>query len=182
MGEVVEIMFGNAFPEIHKDTTAIQTLHSNQQEGHWSEETIDDDLKWSFALNSVLHEGTIEYQEMALLDTKRFRKIHFRVLVIDGKMQSAEKDEFIYHECLIHPALLLVYSPKTVFIMGGGEGSASREILKHKTIEKVVMCDIDQEVVDFCRRFLTVKSVSLKATAFCNKKLELVIKDAKQFT
>ncbi|CAF1777987.1 BnaC09g38130D [Brassica napus] len=144
MGEVVEIMFGNAFPEIHKDTTAIQTLHSNQQEGHWSEETIDDDLKWSFALNSVLHEGTIEYQEMALLDTKRFRKIHFRVLVIDGKMQSAEKDEFIYHECLIHPAL--------------------------------------PEVVDFCRRFLTVKSVSLKATAFCNKKLELVIKDAKQFT
>ncbi|KAF2575081.1 hypothetical protein F2Q70_00005806 [Brassica cretica] len=69
MGEVVEIMFGNGFPEIHKDTTAIQTLHSNQQECHWSEETIDDDLKWSFALN------------------------------------SAEKDEFIYHECLIHPAL-----------------------------------------------------------------------------
>ncbi|KAH0860423.1 hypothetical protein HID58_088684 [Brassica napus] len=83
MGEVVEIMFGNAFPEIHKDTTAIQTLHSNQQEGHWSEETIDDDLKWSFALN-------------------RFSS---SVLVIDGKMQSAEKDEFIYHECLIHPAL-----------------------------------------------------------------------------
>jgi thermospermine synthase len=104
------------------------------------------------------------------LDTKRFGK----VLVIDGKMQSAERDEFIYHECLIHPALLFHPNPKTVFIMGGGEGSAAREILKHTTIEKVVMCDIDQEVVDFCRRFLTVNS-----DAFCNKKLELVIKDAK---
>ncbi|KAL0735490.1 hypothetical protein Bca4012_011700 [Brassica carinata] len=170
MGEVVEIMYGNGFPEIHKDTSPIQTRHSSQQECHWYEETIDDDLKWSFALNSVLHKGTSEYQEIALLDTKRFGK----VLVIDGKMQSAERDEFIYHECLIHPALLCHPNPKTVFIMGGGEGSAAREILKHKTIEKVVMCDIDQEVVDFCRRYLTVNS-----DAFCNKKLELVIKDAK---
>lgn len=113
MGEVVEIMFGNGFPEIHKDTTPIQTLHSNQQECHWYEETIDDDLKWSFALNrfssfsfvltshtflshfpnhsfcfsfppynSVLHKGTSEYQDIALLDTKRFGKVHFPQLVV----------------------------------------------------------------------------------------------------
>ncbi|CAH2065686.1 unnamed protein product [Thlaspi arvense] len=166
MEGAVEIMLGNGLPEIHKDTT--RTVHSNQQD--WYEETIDDDLKWSFALNSVLHQGTSKYQDIALLDTKRFGK----VLVIDGKMQSAERDEFIYHECLIHPALLFHPNPKTVFIMGGGEGSAAREILKHKTIDKVVMCDIDQEVVNFCKKFLTVNS-----EAFCNKKLELVIKDAK---
>ncbi|KAK0600185.1 hypothetical protein LWI29_012578 [Acer saccharum] len=58
--------------------------------------------------------------------------------------------------------------------MGGGEGSAAREALKHKTIEKVVMCDIDQEVVDFCRRYLTVNQ-----EAFGNKKLNLVVNDAK---
>lgn len=51
MGEAVEIMFGTGFPEIHKDTSPNQTLHSNQQDCHWYEETIDDDLKWSFALN-----------------------------------------------------------------------------------------------------------------------------------
>lgn len=81
MGEAVEIMFGNGFPEIHKDTSPIQTLLSNQQDCHWYEETIDDDLKWSFALNSVLHTGTSEYQEIALLDTKHFGKVHFRLLV-----------------------------------------------------------------------------------------------------
>ncbi|KAH8504608.1 hypothetical protein H0E87_012011 [Populus deltoides] len=97
-----------------------------------------------------------------------------QVLVIDGKMQSAEVDEFIYHECLIHPALLCHPNPQNVFIMGGGEGSAAREALKHKSIEKVVMCDIDQEVVDFCRRHLTVNQ-----EAFSNKKLDLVINDAK---
>lgn len=142
----------------------------NQDNDFWFEEEIDEDLKWSFALNSVLQKATSEYQDIVLLDTKRFGK----VLVLDGKMQSAEADEFIYHECLIHSAFLCHENPKTVFIMGGGEGSAAREALKHKSIDKVVMCDIDQEVVDFCRKHLTINH-----EAFDNKKLELVINDAK---
>ncbi|WCJ29355.1 Polyamine aminopropyltransferase [Euphorbia peplus] len=173
MGEAVEIIYTNGFSK------QLCTAHNNndhmmngfqQDECCWYEETIDDDLKWSFALNSVLHKGTSEFQEIALLDTKRFGK----VLMIDGKMQSAELDEFIYHECLIHPALLSHPQPKKVFIMGGGEGSAAREALKHKSLDEVVMCDIDQEVVDFCRTYLTVNQV-----AFSHNKLNLVINDAK---
>ncbi|XVE97749.1 hypothetical protein REPUB_Repub03eG0045400 [Reevesia pubescens] len=169
MGEVVDIFYPNGFSKICNGTTN-QVLDETHQFDSWYEETIDEDLKWSFALKSVLYKGASEYQDIALLDTKRFGK----VLVIDGKMQSAEVDEFIYHECLIHPALLFHSNPKTVFIMGGGEGSAAREALRHKSIEEVVMCDIDQEVVDFCRRFLTVNR-----DAFCNKKLNLIINDAK---
>ncbi|XP_021738928.1 thermospermine synthase ACAULIS5-like [Chenopodium quinoa] len=143
----------------------------NQEKNEfWYEEEIDDDLKWSFALNSVLQKATSEYQDIVLLDTKKFGK----VLVLDGKMQSAEADEFIYHECLIHPALLCHANPKTMFIMGGGEGSAAREAFKHKSIEKVVMCDIDKEVVDFCHKHLTINQ-----EAFNNSKLELMINDAK---
>nr|GLL37964.1 thermospermine synthase ACAULIS5-like [Ipomoea trifida] len=148
----------------------MEVINNDFTDGSWFEEEIDVDLKWSFALNRMLHRGKSEYQDIALLDTKRFGK----VLVIDGKMQSAEIDEFIYHECLIHPALLCHPNPKTVFIMGGGEGSAAREALRHKSIDKVVMCDIDQEVVDFCRRYLTANY-----EAFHNKKLDLVINDAK---
>lgn len=166
--EAVEILFENSFSKVCNDTDP--NINGKLQDCCWFEEVIDDDLKWSFALNRVLHKGTSEFQDIALLDTKRFGK----VLVIDGKMQSAEVDEFIYHECLIHPPLLCHQNPKTVFIMGGGEGSAAREALKHKSIEKVVMCDIDQEVVDFCRRYLTVNQ-----EAFCNKKLNLVVNDAK---
>ncbi|XP_062100545.1 thermospermine synthase ACAULIS5 [Humulus lupulus] len=164
MGEAVEIFLANGFP------TFYEKKDNNPKDSSWYEEVIDDDLKWSFALNSVLHKGTSEFQDIALLDTKRFGK----VLVIDGKMQSAEIDEFIYHECLIHPALICHPNPKTVFIMGGGEGSTAREALKHKLVDKVVMCDIDQEVVDFCRRYLTVNQ-----EAFLHKKLNLVINDAK---
>lgn len=170
MGEVVDIFYDNGFSNKGCNDTTNPNLNGNHQDCSWYEEIIDDDLKWSFALNRVLHKGTSQYQDIALLDTKHFGK----VLVIDGKMQSAEVDEFIYHECLIHPPLLCHPNPKTVFIMGGGEGSAAREALKHKFIEKVVMCDIDQEVVDFCRRYLTVNQ-----EAFRNKKLELVVNDAK---
>ncbi|KAJ4708800.1 Thermospermine synthase [Melia azedarach] len=97
-----------------------------------------------------------------------------RVLVIDGKLQSAESDEFIYHESLVHPALLLHHSPKTVFIMGGGEGSTAREVLKHRDIEKAVMCDIDRVVVEFCRSHLTANEA-----AFNDERLQIVFNDAK---
>ncbi|EOY30017.1 S-adenosyl-L-methionine-dependent methyltransferases superfamily protein isoform 2 [Theobroma cacao] len=170
MGEAAEIFYPNGFSKICNGTTKQNLDETHQFDSSWFEETIDDDLKWSFALKSVLYKGASEYQDIALLDTKRFGK----VLVIDGKMQSAEVDEFIYHECLIHPPLSFHSNPKTVFIMGGGEGSAAREVLRHKSIEKLVMCDIDEEVVSFCRRFLTVNR-----DAFCNKKLNLVINDAK---
>ncbi|KAJ9556898.1 hypothetical protein OSB04_011512 [Centaurea solstitialis] len=167
MGEAVMFPISD---DHHQSNDFLADNIVNGHEGSWFEEVIDDDLKWSFALNSVLHKGISEYQDIVLLDTKRFGK----ALVIDGKMQSAESDEFIYHECLIHPPLLCHAKPKTVFIMGGGEGSAAREALKHKSIEKVIMCDIDQEVVSFCREYLTANK-----EAFRNKKLELIIKDAK---
>ncbi|KAJ0618631.1 putative thermospermine synthase [Helianthus annuus] len=160
MGEAV------MFPNYHE----FNGTKPRDMNDSWFEEVIDDNLKWSFALNSVLHRGISEYQEIVLLDTKRFGK----ALVIDGKMQSAESDEFIYHECLIHPSLLCHPNPKTLFIMGGGEGSSAREALKHKSIEKVTMCDIDEEVVAFCRQHLTANK-----GAFRNKLLELVINDAK---
>ncbi|WJX41603.1 amp-CoA ligase [Trifolium repens] len=172
MGEAPELHYVNGFSKFGHDDQIEQNLANNyDHDFSWYEEVIDDDLKWSFALNSVLHKGISDYQEIALLDTKRFGK----ALVIDGKMQSAEMDEFIYHECLIHPPLLCHPNPRSVFIMGGGEGSAARESLKHKTIEKVIMCDIDQEVVDFCKKYLITNK-----EAFAHKKLYLVINDAKE--
>ncbi|KAK9741580.1 hypothetical protein RND81_03G114800 [Saponaria officinalis] len=164
--EAIDVINSNALKSILDN----KSNNFEKKNELWYEEEIDVDLKWSFALNSVLHKGTSEFQDIILLDTKRFGK----VLVIDGKMQSAESDEFIYHECLIHPPLLSHANPKSVFIMGGGEGSAAREALKHKSIHKVVMCDIDKEVVDFCRKHLTINQ-----QAFAHNKLELVINDAK---
>ncbi|KAM7462774.1 hypothetical protein LguiA_030895 [Lonicera macranthoides] len=141
-----------------------------QRKSCWYEEEIEENLRWCFALNSILHTGVTQYQDIQLLDTKPFGK----ALVIDGKLQSAEIDEFIYHESLVHPALLHHPNPKTIFIMGGGEGSTARELLRHKTVKKVVMCDIDEEVVDFCKSYLVANR-----EAFCDPRLELIINDAR---
>ncbi|KAE8077019.1 hypothetical protein FH972_015628 [Carpinus fangiana] len=158
--------------EDNMDTTtrADQPLNLRTPKSCWYEEEIEENLRWSFALNSILHTGATLYQDIALLDTKPFGK----ALVIDGKLQSAETDEFIYHESLVHPALLHHPNPRTIFIMGGGEGSTAREILRHKTAEKVTMCDIDEEVVEFCKSYLIVNR-----EAFCDPRLELIINDAR---
>nr|CAN72530.1 hypothetical protein VITISV_036382 [Vitis vinifera] len=138
---------------------------------------------WHFAYRSYAVPGHCTAGHEALWEGLKFYirgifKIyilyHTPALVIDGKLQSAEIDEFIYHESLVHPALLHHPNPKSIFIMGGGEGSTAREILRHKTVEKVVMCDIDEEVVDFCKSYLVVNR-----EAFCDPRLELVINDAR---
>ena len=75
-------------------------------------------------------------------------------LVLDGKIQSSEIDEFIYHEGLVHPAMLLHPEPRTVFIAGGGEGATLREVLRHATVTRAVLVDIDEEVTRLSKRYL----------------------------
>jgi len=77
-----------------------------------------------------------------------------RVLFIDELVQSAEVDEFIYHESLIHPALMLHPEPKRVFIGGGAEGASLREVLKHPSIREIVMVEIDEQVVRLAQKHL----------------------------
>jgi spermidine synthase len=91
-----------------------------------------------------------KFQHIQIIETAEFGK----TLVLDSKTQSALRDEFIYHESLVHPVMLNHPCPKRVYIGGGGELGTAREILKHKSVEKVVMVDIDEQVVNFCKRDL----------------------------
>jgi spermidine synthase len=98
-------------------------------------------------------------------------------LILDGKIQSSEKDEFIYHEALVHPAMIAHPQPETIFIAGGGEGATLREILAHKTVKKVVMVDIDEEVIDICQKFLP----SFHQSSFSDERVKLHLSDAKKY-
>ena len=80
----------------------------------------------------------------------------------------------MYHESLVHPALLAHPNPRSVYIGGGGEGSTAREVLRHRSVERCVMVDIDADVVRFCREHLPEN-----AAAFADSRLELIIDDAK---
>lgn len=77
-----------------------------------------------------------------------------RWLYLDGTSQSSFFGEAEYHEALVHPAMIAHPNPKRVAIIGGGEGATLREVLKHKTLEKVMMVEIDEELVDICREHL----------------------------
>ena len=121
-----------------------------QPPGDWHYEYITPDLLQAERVERVHFAGRTEYQDVTIQDTACFG----RSLVLDGKTQSTELDEFIYHEALVHPALISHPKPRSVFIAGGGEGATAREVLAHRSVRRVVMVDIDSEVVELCRRFL----------------------------
>lgn len=120
-----------------------------------------------------VYSGKTQYQEVEIIDT------HFygRCLVLDGKIQSSLFDEYVYHEALIQPALTLHPEPKSVMIVGGGEGAVLRETLKHPSIKRVLMVDIDQEVVELCKKYL----VEWHQGAFDDPRVEVIHMDARKY-
>lgn len=98
-------------------------------------------------------------------------------LIVDGKIQSAEVDEHVYHELLVHPAMLAHERPLTVLVCGGGEGAPLREILRHPSVESVLMVDIDAELVALCREHLP----GWHAGAFDDPRVRLLHGDARAF-
>jgi len=134
-------------------------------------EDLEEGLQYNYKLKKVLASTQSKFQMVNVCDTEPFG----RVLIIDGLIQSAELDEFIYHECLVHPAMLAhPTGAKRVFIGGGGEGSTAREVLRHRSVEKCVMVDIDGDVVNFCKEHLPANT-----EAFADPRLDLIIDDCK---
>jgi spermidine synthase len=113
---------------------------------------------------------TSKYQEILIAEVQGFG----RALFLDGIPQSSALDKHIYHEVLIHPALAAHKHPRKVFVAGGGEGAVLYEILKHNTVERVVMVDIDDVVTDLARIHLKEWHHGL----FDDKRVEAITGDA----
>jgi spermidine synthase len=116
----------------------------------WYLEYITSELIQSAGVRRIIYDGQTPYQKVQVLETGPFG----RCLVLDGKTQSSESDEFAYHEGLVHPVMVAHSSPQRVFIAGGGEGATAREVLRHASVTSVVMVDLDQEVVELCKEHL----------------------------
>ena len=123
-------------------------------------------------LSAVILRQQTPYQLLEIVDGVS----HGRALYLDTKIQSASVDEFIYHEALVQPAMLLAEAPKAVFVAGGGEGATLREILRHRSVERVVMVDIDAAAVAACREHLG----EWHQGSFDDPRVELVHADARQ--
>jgi spermidine synthase len=125
---------------------------------------------YSHGVTEILASKNTPFQQMHIVRSDMFGK----ALVLDGKWQSCTGDEFLYHEPLVHPACVDHGAPRSILILGGGEGATVREALKWHTVEKVVMVDIDGDVVEACREHLP----EMHQGAFDDPRTELVIGDA----
>lgn len=126
-----------------------------------------------YALTGSVYSGQTKFQTIEVVESPKFGKM----LILDGKIQSAALDEHIYHEALVHPAMLLHPHPRRVLILGGGEGATLREVLRYGMVEEVVMVDLDDEVVSLCSRYLPEWS----ARAYEDPRVTLVCEDAREF-
>jgi spermidine synthase len=124
-------------------------------------------------VDKYIYSGKTAYQQIEIIETDFFG----RCLILDGKIQSSQFDEYIYHETLIHPAMALHPEPKKILVAGGGEGAVLREILKYHSVEKLVMVDIDEEAVGLCKLHLPQWSDG----AFDNPKVKVLYMDARKF-
>ena len=108
---------------------------------------------WGFFIRSarVLEKFRSPFQDVEVHDSKPFGKL-FR---LDGYFMTSEKDEFFYHENLVHMAALAHSAPRHALIVGGGDGGSAEELLKHPSIERVTVAEIDASVVDISRKHLT---------------------------
>ena len=138
----------------------------------WFYDYVNPDMVQLYSIGETIYSRKTEFQSVEIIELGSFGKC----LILDGKVQSSEADEFIYHEALVHPAMFTHPNPEKVFIAGGGEGATLREVLAHQSVKRVVMVDIDSEVIDICRRLLP----SLHQGSFEDSRLELHYTDAKE--
>ncbi len=126
-----------------------------------------------FGIKNVIASKQTPYQLVEIIELEEVGLS----LIIDGKIQIAELDEFIYHEVIVHIPFMAFGDPEKVLVVGGGDGCAIREALKWKSVKKCVLVDIDREVVEMSREFLN----HINRGAFFDPRVMIFYDDGRNF-
>lgn len=139
----------------------------------WIEENYKDGLlSFRLGLKEKLFEGQSDFQKVEVFESTH----HGRVLLNDGCFMLCERDERVYHEMMVHVPLSVHPQPESVLIIGGGDGGTAREVLRHQSVKRCVMVEIDKMVVDACRKF-----IPQTASALDDPRMELKYEDGVAF-
>jgi len=133
------------------------------------DEALHEDAGFFFDCGQLIEAGETPYQSYEVWDSPLLGKL-FR---LDGYFMTSERDEFFYHENMIHPAAVTHPAPRSALIIGGGDGGAAEELFKHPTMQRVVMVELDAKVIDIARQHLA----SIHRGALDDPRLELHIAD-----
>lgn len=116
----------------------------------WFSEFHTPNVKLSIKVKEHLHHSKSRYQEVDVFNSFEFG----RFLTLDGFMMLTEKDEFIYHEMIVHPALAVNPDVRKVLVIGAGDGGTARELLKYPSIQTIDLVEIDEEVIEVSKQYL----------------------------
>ncbi|MDR4516850.1 MAG: polyamine aminopropyltransferase [Nitrosomonas sp.] len=140
---------------------------------HLLVEPLNDSIGFYVKASRQIGEWRTKYQKLSIYDTPQYGKI-FR---LDDYNMTSEREEFVYHENLIHPALTVHDAPRNVLIIGGGDGGSSEEALKHPSVERVTMVEIDEEVVRIAKEHFQ----AVHNGVFDNPRLQVIVDDGMKF-
>ncbi len=138
---------------------------------------------WFTELESPGHGKTFRVDRMLVDMETPFQKLKIfenesvgRVMLLDDAVMLTQRDEHIYHEMLVHPAMLAHPDPRRVLVVGGGDGGTLREVVKHPEVELAVQCEIDEAVMRYSREFLPFTACGMD-----HPKSEVVVGDAIEY-
>ncbi|MBN2794007.1 MAG: polyamine aminopropyltransferase [Clostridia bacterium] len=139
---------------------------------NWITEAHSDAVHFNVKVKEQLYHGQSKYQMIDIYDTYAFG----RLLALDGDIMITEKDEFIYHDMIVHVPMATNPDIKKVLVIGGGDGGTVRELTRYKTIEQIDMVELDEQVVNVCRDYF--KDV---ASGFDDPRVHLYFEDGVSF-
>lgn len=138
----------------------------------WYTENHTEHVRFSLQVKEHLFTGKSPFQKLDILDTYEYGKL----MTLDGLVMVTEKDEFVYHDMIVHVAMAVHPNIKSVLVIGGGDGGTVRELIKYPYIEHVDMVEIDKMVVDAAREYFPTISCELD-----NHKVTVLYEDGIEF-
>lgn len=153
----------------------------------WFSEKQTKDVKFSIRVDRQLYSGQSEFQRIDIFESPEFG----RFLTLDGYMMLTEKDEFIYHEMITHIPMAVHPKAEKVLVIGAGDGGVIRELVRYPEIKQIDLVEIDDMVVEVCRKYLPKTACclddervniryedGLKYIRRCENKYDLIIVDS----
>ena len=123
----------------------------------WFTENHSESVRFSIRVDKQLYSEQSEYQRIDVFQSMEFG----RLLALDGYVMITQKDEFIYHDMIVHVPMAVKKDVKNVLVIGAGDGGTVRELCRYKTIEHIDLVEIDEKVIDVCREFFPEMTVSM---------------------
>lgn len=142
----------------------------------WITEQQNEDVNFTCRVKRTIYSEKTEFQQVDIMETEYFGKM----MVLDGVIQTTSFDEFVYHEMIVHVPMLAHPDPKRILVIGGGDGGSVREIIRHKSVEKVDWVDIDGRVIEICKAYMPEWNAPIWSSPLVEQKTDDGLKHMKE--